>query len=99
MAENEKKVTDMVADKKETKATKVSKPKKDKVSLGKKIGKAFREFKAEFKKIVWCGKKATFANTALVVVCMVVVATVISLLDLGFGGLLEWLANIINIAG
>lgn len=95
MAENEKKVTEAVTEKKEAKATKASKPAKNKVSLGKRIAKAFREFKAEFKKIVWCGKKATFTNTALVVVCMVVVAAVIGGLDIGFSALINWVASLI----
>ncbi len=95
MAENEKKVTAEVTEKKEAKATKVSKPVKNKEPLGKRIAKAFREFKAEFKKIVWSSKKATFSNTALVVACMVIVAVVIGLLDTGFSTLLNWIAGLI----
>ncbi|MBQ4561969.1 MAG: preprotein translocase subunit SecE [Clostridia bacterium] len=95
MAENEKKVTEEVTEKKEAKATKASKPVKNKVPLGKRIAKAFREFKAEFKKIVWSSRKATFSNTLLVVVCMVVVALVIGLLDVGFKSLIDWLAGLV----
>ena len=94
MAENENKVTE-VTEKKEAKATKASKPAKNKVSLGKRIGKAFREFKAEFKKIVWSSRKATFSNTALVVACMVIVAVVIGLLDIGFGKLINLIAGLV----
>ena len=95
MAENEKIVTEEVTEKKEAKATKASKPAKNKVGLGKRIAKAFKEFKAEFKKIVWSSKKATFSNTALVVACMVIVAVVIGLLDTGFSSLLNWIAGLI----
>ena len=95
MAEMENKVTAEVTDKKETKATKVSKPVKNKVPMSKRIAKAFKEFKAEFKKIVWSSKKATFSNTALVVACMVIVAVVIGLLDTGFSTLLNWIAGLI----
>ena len=95
MAENEKKVTEEVTAKKEAKATKASKPVKNKVPLRKRIAKGFKEFKAEFKKIVWSSKKATFTNTALVVVCMAVVAVVIGLLDLGFSALLTWIAGLV----
>ncbi len=95
MAENENKVTEEVTEKKEAKATKASKPAKNKVPLGKRIAKAFKEFKAEFKKIVWSSKKATFSNTALVVACMVIVAVVIGLLDTGFSTLLNWIAGLI----
>ena len=97
MSEMENKVTEEVTDKKEVKATKASKPvKKNKVSLGKRIAKAFKEFKAEFKKIVWSSKRATFANTALVVACMVIVAAVIGLLDTGFTALLNWVAGLVG---
>ncbi len=94
MAENEKNVAE-ATEKKEAKATKASKPVKNKEPLGKRIAKAFREFKAEFKKIVWSSKKATFSNTALVVACMVIVAVVIGLLDTGFSTLLNWIAGLI----
>ena len=95
MAENENKVTAEVTEKKEAKATKASKPAKNKVSLGQRIGKAFKEFKAEFKKIVWSSKKATFSNTALVVACMVIVSVAIGLLDTGFSTLLNWIAGLV----
>ena len=94
MADMEKKVAEEVTDKKEAKAAKASKP-KNKVPLGQRISKAFREFKAEFKKIVWSSKKATFSNTVLVVCCMVVVSVVIGLLDTGFSTLLNWIAGLV----
>jgi len=65
MADNEKNVV-------ETKSQKPAKAKKP--SLGAKIKKAWKEFKAEFKKIVWSNRKNTFNNTVLVIVSMVVVA-------------------------
>ena len=95
MAENEKKVAEEVTEKKEAKATKASKPAKNKVPLGKRIAKAGREFKAEFKKIVWSSRRATFSNTVLVVAVMVIVAVVIGLLDTGFSKLLTLLGSII----
>ena len=95
MAEIENKVTEEVTEKKEVKATKTSKPAKNKEPLGKRIGKAFKEFKAEFKKIVWSSKKATFSNTALVVACMVIVSVAIGLLDTGFSTLLNWIAGLV----
>lgn len=96
MAENEKKVTEEVTEKKEAKATKASKPaKKNKVSLGQKIKKAWKEFKAEFKKIVWSSKRNTFTNTVLVIVVMVVVAVVIGLLDFGFSNLIKLLGSLV----
>lgn len=95
MADKETMVTEEVTETKEVKATKASKPAKNKVPLGKRIGKAFKEFKAEFKKIVWSSKKATFSNTVLVVACMVIVSVAIGLLDTGFSALLNWIAGLV----
>lgn len=96
MADKETMVTEEVTDKKEAKATKAPKTvKKNKVPLGKRIAKAFKEFKAEFKKIVWSSKRSTFTNTVLVVVCMIVVAVVIALLDVGFTALLNWVNGLV----
>ena len=72
-----------------------SKPKSKKTPFTAKIKKAWREFKAEFKKIVWSSKKDTFNNTILVIVSIVVVAIVIGALDLGFSKLLELLGKIV----
>ncbi len=80
---------------KEKKASEKAAAKKNKVSLGKKIKKGFKEFKAEFKKIVWSSKRATFTNTVLVVVVMVIVAVVIGLLDTGFSNLLSWIGSLV----
>ena len=86
MAENEKKV----AETKSQKPAKANKP-----SLGAKIKKAWKEFKAEFKKIVWSSKKNTFNNTVLVIVSMVVVAVCIGVLDYAFSSLLTALGGLI----
>ena len=96
MADKETKVTEEVTENKDAKATKAPAPvKKNKVPLGQRISKAFREFKAEFKKIVWSSKKATFSNTALVIACMVIVSVAIGLLDTGFSTLLNWIAGLV----
>lgn len=84
MADKENKVV-------EAKATKASKPKK--ANSGK-VKKAFREFKAEFKKIVWSSKRTTFSNTVLVIVAMVIVAAVVGALDAGFSKLLQLLGGL-----
>ncbi len=89
MAENEKNVV-------ETKETKSQKPvKAKKPSLGAKIKKAWKEFKAEFKKIVWSSKKNTFNSTVLVIVSMVVVAICVGVLDYAFSSLLSALGGLI----
>ncbi|MBQ4054263.1 MAG: preprotein translocase subunit SecE [Clostridia bacterium] len=86
MAENEKNVV-------ETKSQKPAKAKKP--SLGAKIKKACKEFKAEFKKIVWSSKKNTFNNTVLVIVSMAVVALCVGVLDYAFSSLLSALGGLI----
>lgn len=105
MADNEKNVTETVtekeaevkaSEKKEAKVSKASKPtKKNKVSFWSKVKKAFKEFKAEFKKIVWSSRRNTFNNTVLVIVSMVVVSVVIGTLDTGFSKLLTLLGSLV----
>lgn len=106
MADIEKNVTEEVTETtdakatetKDTKAAKVAakaSAKKNKVPLGKRIKKALKEFKAEFKKIVWSNRKSTFSNTVLVIVIMVIVAVVIGLLDLGFSNLITWIGKLV----
>lgn len=104
MADIEKNVTEEVTEATEAKAEKAASKKdakdakaaakKNKTPLGKRIKKALKEFKAEFKKIVWSSRRATFSNTVLVVVIMVIVAVVIGLVDTGFSKLLTWLAGL-----
>ena len=82
--------TKVVKDEAKVKEQKASKPAKKKG----KIKKAWREFKAEFKKIVWSSKRSTFNNTVLVIVSMIIVSVVIGLLDFGFSQLLTWLGTL-----
>lgn len=66
------------------------------VRMGKGISKFFRETKAEIKKIVWPTPKATFKNTGIVLLAMLVVGLVIFGLDSG----LQWLFGyVMHIAG
>lgn len=51
------------------------------------IGKWFREFKSEWKKIVWPGRKQLKNNTLVVIACVVVVTLVIFAFDSGFKAL------------
>lgn len=79
----------------ETKTAKSVKTKSNKPSFKTRIAKLWRDFKSEFKKIVWSSKRNTFNNTVLVIVSMIVVAVVIALLDLGFAKLIAWLGKLI----
>ena len=69
--------------------------KSNKPSLGSRIAKGFREFKAEFKKIVWCNKRDTFNSTVLVVDSVIVVAAVVSGLDIGFSNAVNALGKLV----
>ena len=53
------------------------------------VKKFFREYKSEFKKIVWPTGKEVANKTVLVITVVVVVAIFIGLLDLSF----SWLFN------
>jgi len=79
---------------KEGKKFKPSKPVREKRSLKASVAKFFREYKSEFKKIVWPSPKQTTRNTAVVIGVIVVMGTVIALLDLGFTQGLLGLAGI-----
>ena len=63
----------------------VKPPKKKKKSgFGEKVKKFWRDYKSEFKKIVWPTRKQTVRSTAVVLVALVACALVIGLLDLAF---------------
>ena len=67
------------------KAAKVEKkPKKEKVKLSERIATAFRSYKSEVKKIVWCPWNQVRKNTLVVVVVIVASAAVVGVLDYVF---------------
>lgn len=92
MEENKTLLNGKDVSKKETKPTKA---KSNKLPMKVRLSKMWRDFKSEFKKIVWSNRRNTFNNTVLVVVSMVVIAVVIGLLDLGFSKLVLWLGKLI----
>ena len=53
--------------------------------------KFLRDYRSELKKIVWPSRQATLKQTGVVLVCLLVVALVIGLLDFGFLKLIELL--------
>ena len=92
------KVTDTAAapsTAKAAKADKKAKKKSNKPSLWARIKNFFRSYKAEIKKIAWARPKSVFANTLLVIVCMIIVAAVIALLDFIFQHALSGLTDLI----
>ena len=64
------------------------------VRFMKKAGKFFRDCKGEIKKIVWPTPKATFQNTGVVLVTILVVALFVFLLDTVFMNLLGLVMNV-----
>ncbi len=59
-----------------------------KVKKSSKIAKFFRDYKSEFKKIVWPSKNDTFRMSAVVLVAIVIASVAIFLLDTGFSSLI-----------
>ena len=93
MAENEKvieKAVDPAPNKKEKKSSANRKP-----SLGARLKIKWKEFRAEFKKIVWSSRRNTFQNTMLVIVSVLVVAVCIGALDYLFSGLITALGKLV----
>ena len=98
MADLEKKeaeATEAVADKAKKEKTKKAAPKKNKVGLGKRIAKFFKDYKSELKKIVWLSPKTTAQYTGMVLVMMVIVSAFIGVLDLVFSKLLLFLGGLV----
>lgn len=55
------------------------------------LKKIFKDYKSELKKIVWASKDFTVKSTIVVIVCLLVCAGVIGLLDVGLNALILWL--------
>ena len=76
-------------DSKEAKEPKAAKPKKDKAKaekdkkpgVGKRIGRFFRELKAELKKVAWPTRAETMRNTGIVIVCVIIVGIIVWVFD------------------
>lgn len=84
MSENIEKV-----ESKEAAKSAKSAPKKDKVKFTSRIRKYGREFKAEFKKIVWPSKKTIVRNTVVVLAAIAIMGIIVFLFDLGLTRLLD----------
>ena len=58
---------------------------KEKMKLGARIKKFFRDYRSEMKKIVWPTRSQVISNTGVVLVAIIFVAAIVGLLDLAFG--------------
>ncbi|MBR5322305.1 MAG: preprotein translocase subunit SecE [Clostridia bacterium] len=70
-------------------------PKKNKIGLGQRISKFFKDYKSELKKIVWLSPKTTAQYTGVVLIMMVVVSAFIFALDTVFGQLLLLISKLV----
>ena len=66
-----------------------------KVKKQSKIVKFFKDYKSEFKKIVWPSKADTLKMSAIVIVALVIAGLAIFLLDTGFSTAFSALGNLI----
>ncbi|MBQ7700215.1 MAG: preprotein translocase subunit SecE [Clostridia bacterium] len=65
-----------------------------KEGLWKRIGRFFKDYKGELKKITWPTPKQTVKNTGIVLAAMVVVGLVVVLLDTAFSAVIGLLGKI-----
>ena len=68
---------------------------KEKIKLGARIKKFFKDYRSEMKKIVWPTRTQVIKNTGVVLTAIIFIAAVVGLLDLIFGtGLIRLLSKI-----
>lgn len=64
------------------------------VRFGRRVSKWFRDLKSEGKKVVWPTGKQVFNNTVVVIVCVIVVAIFVAVLDVAFGFLRDLIVSL-----
>ena len=69
-------------------------PKKQKPGFFARIGKWFRDLRAEAKKVIWPTRKQVVNNTIVVIVMVIVVAAFVALLDVSFQQVRNFLAQL-----
>ncbi len=67
-----------------------------KVKKQSKISKFFKDYKSEFKKIVWPSKNDTLKMSVVVIVAIVVASVAILLLDTGASAVFTALGNLVG---
>ena len=67
----------------------------EKLPFFKRVGKWFREFRSEVKKVVWPTGKQTANNTLIVIACVVFVGVFIWIFDAVAGGLIQALIHLV----
>ena len=93
--EKDEKLEKTAKSEKPAKAEKAAqKDKKDKVGFFTNIAKFFRDYKSEFKKLVWPSRQQLLKNCAVVFTSIVVCGAVLALLDFGFSKGVQGLWNL-----
>ena len=64
-----------------TKADKTKAAKEKKPGFFKRLGRFFRELKAELKKVAWPSGRDTMKKTGIVIVCVIVVGVIVLIFD------------------
>ncbi len=59
------------------------------------VGKFFRDYKSEFKKIVWPSWDDTLRKSGVVVVAIIISGAVLMGLDVAFSNAVQWLGGLI----
>lgn len=59
-----------------------------------KISKYFKETKAEMKKVSWPNKEQLMHNTLIILVFIAIITIILSVLDVGFAKLFQWLTQL-----
>lgn len=67
-----------------------------KVQKQSKVAKFFKDYKSEFKKIVWPSKEDTMRMSGVVLAAIVVASIAIFLLDTGFGTAISALGGLVG---
>jgi preprotein translocase subunit SecE len=62
----------------------------ERVNIFSRIGRFFREVVAELRKVIWPTRKELLTYTAVVIVFVVVMLTIVGLLDVGFARVVLW---------
>ena len=98
MAENEKmeKATQAESNKADKAQKDKKSEKKSKPGFFARIGRWLRELRSELKKVQWPTTKQTVNNTAIVIICCVIVGLFIWIFDFVAGGLINLLLNMIG---
>ncbi len=58
------------------------------------ISKYFKETKAEMKKVSWPGREQLIHNTLIILVFIAIVTIILSVLDVGFAKLFQWVTQL-----